>query len=130
MRTNHFALMWFMSFNKLEGQIVRWIRLLQESNCTSEHRQGRQHKNANALLRRPCQEECTHCHKIDVRAYVKRVRANGCSRTRLESSLSENRRIEQPEYEASFGGCRDLIAPRMKIHRTRQYHVQRATGSH
>jgi hypothetical protein len=64
-----------MSFKNLEGQTVRWIQRLQEYNFTTEHPQGRKHNNADGLSRRPCQEECTHCHKIEAQADVKQVRA-------------------------------------------------------
>jgi hypothetical protein len=37
-------------------------------------RQGRKHNNADALSRRPCREECTHCHKVEVRADVTQAR--------------------------------------------------------
>jgi hypothetical protein len=30
---------------------------------------------ADALSRRPCQEECTHCHKIELYADIKQIRA-------------------------------------------------------
>jgi hypothetical protein len=64
-----------MSFKNLEGNTARWIQRLQEYNFTSEHRQGRKHNNADALSRRPCQEECTHCHIVEARADIKQVRA-------------------------------------------------------
>jgi hypothetical protein len=64
-----------MSFRNLEGQTACWIQLLQEYNFTSEHRQGWKHNNADALSRRPCQEECMHCQKAEMRADVKQVRA-------------------------------------------------------
>jgi hypothetical protein len=75
LRTNHFALNWLMSFKNLEGQTRRWIQRLHEYNFTSENQQVRKHKNADGLSRRPCQEECTHCHKVEVRADVEQVRA-------------------------------------------------------
>jgi hypothetical protein len=74
-RTDHSALTWLMSFTNLEGQTARLIQRLKEYNFTSEHRQGRKHNNANALSRRPCQEERTHCNKVEMRADVKQVRA-------------------------------------------------------
>jgi hypothetical protein len=64
-----------MSFKNLEGQTAPWIQRLQEYNFTSKHRQGRKHNNADALSRRPCKEEFTHCHKVETRADVKQVRA-------------------------------------------------------
>jgi hypothetical protein len=64
-----------MSFRNLEAQTERGIQRLQEYNYISEHRQGRKHNNADALSRRSCEEECTHCHKVETRADVKQVRA-------------------------------------------------------
>jgi hypothetical protein len=64
-----------MTFKNLEGQTARWIQGLQEYNLTSEHRQGRKHNNADALSRRPCQENCSHCHKVENRAEIKQIRA-------------------------------------------------------
>jgi hypothetical protein len=65
-----------MSSEDLEGQAARWIQRLQEYNFTFEHRQSRKHKNANALSRRPCREECTTpCKKVQALADVKKVRA-------------------------------------------------------
>jgi hypothetical protein len=64
-----------MSFKNLEGQTACWIQRLQEYNFTSEHRQGRKHKNADALSRRPCQEGCSHCQKVEAKAEAKQVRA-------------------------------------------------------
>jgi hypothetical protein len=51
------------------------MQRLQEYNFTSEHRRGRKHNNANALSRRPCQEECTHCLKVEARADIKHIPA-------------------------------------------------------
>jgi hypothetical protein len=75
LRTDHSALIWLMNFKNLEGQTARWVQRLQEYNFTSKHREGRKHKNADALSRWPCQEECTHCHKVEVRADIKQIRA-------------------------------------------------------
>jgi hypothetical protein len=75
MRTDHSAITRLMRFKNLEGQTACWIQRLLEYNFTSEHRQGRKHNNADALSRRPCQEKCTHCHKVAARADVKQIRA-------------------------------------------------------
>jgi hypothetical protein len=75
LRTDHSALTWLISFKNLEGQTARWIQRLQEYNFTSEHRQGRKHNNADALSRRPCQKEFSHCHKVEARAHIKQVHA-------------------------------------------------------
>jgi hypothetical protein len=62
-----------MSFKNLEVQTARWIQRMQDYNFTSEYRQGQKHNNADALSRPPCQEECTHCHKLEVWADIKQV---------------------------------------------------------
>jgi hypothetical protein len=64
LHTDDSLLTWLMNFKNLERQTARWIQCLQEYNFTSEHGQGRKHNNAEALLRRPCQEGCTHCQKL------------------------------------------------------------------
>jgi hypothetical protein len=74
LRTDHCALTWLMSFKNLEGQTVRWIQHLQEYNFISEHRQGWKHKNADALSRRPCREECVQCHKVEAWENIAKVR--------------------------------------------------------
>jgi hypothetical protein len=68
LRTEYSALSWLLSFRNLEGQTARWVQRLQEYNFTCEYRQGRKHTNADALFRRPCQEECFHCRKVKQRA--------------------------------------------------------------
>jgi hypothetical protein len=73
MHTDHSALTWLISFKKLKVQTSHWIQRLQEQNFTSEHHQGRKHSNADALSRRSCQEECTHCHKVEARVGIKQV---------------------------------------------------------
>jgi hypothetical protein len=73
--TDHSALTRILSFKNVEGQSARWIQRLQEYNFNSEQRESRKHSNANALPRRPYEEECTHCHNVEEQADVKEVRA-------------------------------------------------------
>jgi hypothetical protein len=75
LRMDHSALTWLLSFRNLEGQTARWSQHLHEYNFTSEHHQGRMHNNADALSRGPCQEKCTHCHKVEARADIKQIQA-------------------------------------------------------
>jgi hypothetical protein len=75
LRTDHSTLTWLMNFKNIKGQTARWIQRLQEYNFISEHRQGRKHNNADALSRRPCQEQCNHCQKVEARTDTKEVRA-------------------------------------------------------
>jgi hypothetical protein len=62
-----------MRFKNLDGGTARWVQGVQEYNFISGYRQGRKHKYADALSRRPCQEERTHCHKVELRADIKQV---------------------------------------------------------
>jgi hypothetical protein len=73
--TDHSVLPWLMSFKNLKGQTALWIQRLQEYNFTSEYRQGRKHNSADALSQRACQEECIHCHKVEMRAHIRQVHA-------------------------------------------------------
>ena len=75
LRTDHSALTWLLSFRNLEGQTARWIQRLQEYDFSAEHHQGRKHCNADALSRRPCPVDCTHCQKIERQGGAVEVRA-------------------------------------------------------
>ncbi|CAK1588708.1 unnamed protein product [Parnassius mnemosyne] len=61
LRTDHAALKWLLQFKNPEAQVARWIELLQEYDFVIEHRSGKSHGNADALLRRPCPEDCKYC---------------------------------------------------------------------
>ena len=61
-RTDHGALRWLLNFKNPEGQMARWIEVLQTYDITIKYRPGTQHLNADGLSRRPC-ESCTHCEK-------------------------------------------------------------------
>jgi len=73
LRTDHSVLTWLLSFRDLEGQTARWLQRVQEYNFTSKHRQGIRHTNADALSRRPCFEECSHCKMVEQQADGQRV---------------------------------------------------------
>lgn len=60
-RTDHAALKWLLNFKNPEGQIARWIERLQTYDFEIQHRPGRNHLNADALSRRPCDRDCKHC---------------------------------------------------------------------
>lgn len=60
-RSDHGSLRWLMNFKNPEGQLARWLEMLNTYDFTIEHRAGRVHSNADALSRRPCPEECRHC---------------------------------------------------------------------
>ncbi len=55
-RTDHAALKWVMAFKEPEGQVARWIQVLDTYDYTIEHRPGRLHGNADGLSRIPCRQ--------------------------------------------------------------------------
>ena len=65
-RTDHGSLRWLMNFKNPDGQIWRWLQVLNEYDFEIHHRPGSQHKNADGLSRRPC-NECRHCEKQELK---------------------------------------------------------------
>jgi hypothetical protein len=55
-RTDHGSLRWLLNFKNPEGQLARWLRVLNSYDMTIVHRPGRQHRNADALSRIPCRQ--------------------------------------------------------------------------
>ena len=51
LRTDHGSLQWLYNFREPEGQMVRWLELLQEFDFEVIHWSGRCHTNADALSR-------------------------------------------------------------------------------
>ncbi|KAJ8037468.1 hypothetical protein HOLleu_18285 [Holothuria leucospilota] len=60
LRTDHGALRWLLNFKNPEGQVARWIEILNTYDMGIRHRPGRSHGNADALSRRPC-GDCAYC---------------------------------------------------------------------
>lgn len=63
-RTDHGALTWLLKFKNPEGQMARWLQMLNTYNFEIHHRPGRQHGNADGLSRRPC-FPCNYCSRQD-----------------------------------------------------------------
>ena len=55
-RTDHGSLRWLFQFKEPEGQIARWLEILNTYDFEIEHRPGRLHGDADALLRIPCKQ--------------------------------------------------------------------------
>ncbi|KAK3083081.1 hypothetical protein FSP39_013432 [Pinctada imbricata] len=58
-RTDHSSLSmlrWLLNFKNPEGQMARWLETLAMFNMTIEHRPGTQHKNADSLSRKTCNQ--------------------------------------------------------------------------
>jgi predicted aspartyl protease len=56
LRTDHGALRWLFKFKEPEGQVARWIEVLNTYQMDIHHRPGKQHGNADALSRMPCKQ--------------------------------------------------------------------------
>ena len=63
-RTDHGSLTWLLRFKNPEGQMARWLQMLNTYNFEIIHRPGRQHGNADGLSRRPC-FPCNYCSRQD-----------------------------------------------------------------
>ena len=55
-----------MNFRNPEGQVARWIELLDTYDFIIQHRAGRIHSNADGLSRRPC-DACNQCERNERR---------------------------------------------------------------
>jgi hypothetical protein len=55
-RTDHSSLQWLHNFKEPEGQLARWLEILQEYDYEIIHRPGKQHGNADGLSRQQCQQ--------------------------------------------------------------------------
>ena len=62
-RTDHSSLTWLMRFHEPQGQLARWLEELSQYNMVLKHREGRKHKNADALSRMPAEDG--HCQAFE-----------------------------------------------------------------
>jgi hypothetical protein len=60
-----------------QGQVARWLETLQEFNFTITHRKGKNHNNADALSRRPCNQECRTCKRQSATPQIQIVSSVG-----------------------------------------------------
>ncbi|CAI5693181.1 unnamed protein product [Oreochromis niloticus] len=93
-RTDHAALQWHMSFKEPEGQLARWIEELQAYDFEVVHRPGAQHRNADALSRRPCaQDGCHYCERKEAQEEDQLVPDVKCAVTGVEERPSCQRLV-------------------------------------
>ncbi len=68
LRTDHGSLTWMLNFHQPEGQVARWLEILQEYDFEVQQRPGQYHDNSDALSRRPClADECRYCGRQEER---------------------------------------------------------------
>lgn len=58
--TDHNSLRWLFSFKDPQGQIARWLEVLSQYDFEIQLRKGKQHQNADALSRKPLENENLH----------------------------------------------------------------------
>ena len=108
LRTDHASLTWLLRFREPEGQVARWLAALQEFQFEVQHRAGRQHGNADALSRRPCQgEPCRHCEKLDAAHDQEESR-----RALEEATTGGTRCMEQEEIQRAQATDAELVVLR------------------
>ena len=88
-RTDLGALKWLMNFKDPAGQTARRIKILGIYDLEVEHRQGRNHGNADGLSRRPC-SNCTHCERDE--------RREQCSNEQNQEGEGEKEQAGDEEY--------------------------------
>ncbi len=80
-----------MRFRYPEGQVARWIEILQEYHFTLEFRGGKHHQNADGLSRRPCyNHNCVYCDRIET-----------CENRNLDENAESNgnENVSRPEED-------------------------------
>ncbi|KAK2899431.1 hypothetical protein Q8A73_012560 [Channa argus] len=108
LRTDHASLTWLLNFKQPEGQVARWLEILQEYDFDIQHRPGRQHGNADALSRRPCLlDECCYCRRHEERelgpsaAAVTTREGEPFSREQLQQHQEMDPVLAEPEGQRS-----------------------------
>ncbi|KAG5895588.1 hypothetical protein JTB14_002350 [Gonioctena quinquepunctata] len=97
LRTDHAALKWLLQFKNPEGQVARWIERLQEFDFEIEHRAGTSHKNADALSRRPCPDDCSHCRRAEEKE------ATLCRTAAMDDNWNDSKIQKDQERDPDLG---------------------------
>ena len=83
-RTDHASFRWLTIFKNPEGLLARWIELRSTYDFRIVHRAGRSHSNADALSRRPCENEgCAYCERAETK--FKSAENTCCARVTYET---------------------------------------------
>ena len=61
-RTDHGSITWLRNFKNPSAILARWLEVLSTYSFVLKFRRGIQHKNADALSRRPC-TSCAYCER-------------------------------------------------------------------
>lgn len=92
-RTDHGALNWLLRFKNPEGQMARWLEVLNTYIFEVRHRPGRLHGNEDGLSRRPC-FPCNHCNKQDQNEF-NNTDIDRCVKITQKTDSSQNNETEK-----------------------------------
>jgi hypothetical protein len=105
-RTDHAALYWLLRKKHPEGQMARWIALLQVYDMVIQHRPGVKHGNADALSR--CMEGCRDTDSMEIPQGEKKtlgqIRAQAQPETCRVTTRSHSRQQDQKTPTSSSKG--------------------------
>ena len=115
-RTDHGALRYLLTFKDPQGQMARWLQVLDTYTFDIEHRAGKKHGNADAMSRGPC-KQCgdEECHvRVVTRAQLKRD---------TQGSTKEKREVISRDAQRDDGA-----GPRKRRGRPRKNEVGKKTA--
>ena len=92
---DHGSLTWLQHFKNPEGQLARWLELLQEYDFTIVHRSGKQHVNADSLSRLLCSQCGWHSH-LGPSLSVDGALQETCSIAAVNTFISKEQRYNIP----------------------------------
>ncbi|CAG2215713.1 unnamed protein product [Mytilus edulis] len=99
-RTDHGALNWLLRFKNPEGQMARWLEVLNTYNFEVQHRPGRLHGNADGLSRRPCYP-CSHCNKQDQKEFTN-TELEGCIRmAKTKDDIEDQNTEDETQWDST-----------------------------
>ena len=103
-RTDHGSLQWLYNFREPEGQMARWLELLQEFDFEVIHRSGRSHTNADSLSR--CKGQEADTDKRDSTVIAAPITPEDSTRGPSMQQLQQGDETIGPIYQALRGGTR------------------------
>ena len=92
-RTDHGSLKWLLNFKNPEGQLWRWMQVMNNYDSEIQYRPGKQHKNADALSRRPC-HQCQHCERQEAKEVSRDHPGHSVCAIRRDRSVTDDQWCE------------------------------------
>ena len=120
-RTDYGALKYLFSFKDPQGQMARWLQVLDTYDFEIEHRAGRRHGNADTMSRGPCRQcgdekmSCESGHKVQ---HLQTARRGEDGKEELKMSPKRHKRLKRKhsrpkrlEVEKRTGTREDVDVP-------------------